>query len=144
MKQGIIIAVIVVVLIIGAATLLSKQAAEPEATTEPVSLAPPAASAPIEQAAQAIATVAAEGVAEAQAAIGGALTAATLPGTQWKYDAYTVAFKPNGALTVNSLIPGTWKVEGSKLFLSVLGENITLAIEGDKLLADGNPVQRVK
>ncbi len=87
---------------------------------------------------------------------GGALNAQTLVGTSWQVDSphgpVTVEFHANGqGVAQHSMvgsIPATWRVQGNqvKANASFMGQNVNISatIEGDKLVADGQNIRRVR
>jgi hypothetical protein len=77
-------------------------------------------------------------------AAGGTLTAETLPGTVWSAGALTIAFQADGKLMVNDASEGTWKIEGNTLTVAAMGMEIPTQIEGDKIMYNGTPVERVQ
>jgi len=81
---------------------------------------------------------------EPAAAAGGDLSAETLPGTVWSAGALNIAFHEDGKLMVNDASEGTWKLEGDSLTVAAMGMEITAQIEGDKIMYNGSPVERVQ
>ncbi|MBI5093042.1 MAG: hypothetical protein HZB26_11465 [Candidatus Hydrogenedentes bacterium] len=70
------------------------------------------------------------------------LNAQTLSGTSWQGGGHTVNFNADGTMKVDGQVDGTWSVDGSKVKLSVAGENVELDIQGDTLIFQGQALSR--
>ena len=120
--------------------------AEPAATT-PAPTPPPATTpaepAPATPAAPADVAPASTPAAPA-AAPGVALDGKTIVGTKWSVAGFTLAFQENGAVKINDEMDGTWKLEGSNLTVSAGGSEYPATIEGDKIMYEGQPFEKVQ
>lgn len=121
-------------------------AAEPAAATP--APATPAAPAPAEPAlatpaAPADAAPASTPAAPA-AAPGVALDVKTIVGTKWSVAGFVLAFAENGAVKINDEMDGTYKIDGSTLTVSAGGQDYVATIEGDKIMYEGQPFEKVQ
>ncbi len=118
------------------------------ATAEPAAATPaPAMTAPAEPAPATTAPTDAAPVstpAAPAAAPGVALDAKTIVGTKWSVAGFVLAFQENGAVKINDEMDGTWKLEGNKLTVSAGGSEYPATIEGDKIMYEGQPFEKVQ
>lgn len=110
----------------------------PSAGTEQMSSEPAAA----ESTAEPVAEEAAKAAAEGTEAKGEALTAENIVGTKWNAGGMTFTFEKDGVLKVNDQIPGTWSIDGNTLKVGAMGTEYSATIEGNKIVYDGNPLER--
>ena len=131
----------------------------PEETAPATPPAEPAAAAPAEPAAampettgpesaapasgDAMSAVPAADAAAAVPAAGAGLTAETLTGTKWNAGGMAFTFEKDGVLKVNDTVPGTWSIDGTTLKVGAMGQEFTASIEGDKIIYDGTPLEKV-
>lgn len=95
----------------------------PGVESQPQSEAPPESNAPIE-------------------AEPTALTTESLVGTTWKLADYSLAFAPDGAVSLNDSAKGTWTIDADTIKVSAAGEEITINVKGGQLFHNGMPMQR--
>ncbi|MCC6793847.1 MAG: hypothetical protein IT366_01920 [Candidatus Hydrogenedentes bacterium] len=123
-----------------AAATPAEPAAAPAAPATPAPApAEPAPAAPATPAAPADAAPA-----STPAAPAAALDAKTIVGTKWSVAGFTLAFAENGAVKINDEMDGTWKIEGNTLTVSAGGQEHVATIEGDKILYEGTPFEKVQ
>ena len=119
----------------------------PAAPAEPAPAEPaPAATGP-ESAApasgDAMSAAPAADAAAAAPAAGGALTAESLTGTKWNAGGMAFSFEKDGVLEVNDVMPGTWSIDGTTLTVGAMGQEFKASIEGDKIIYEGTPLEKV-
>jgi hypothetical protein len=59
----------------------------------------------------------------------------------------TVSFNSGSTFTVDvggETVEGTWRIDGNTLTVSVMGDEQTAEIRGDKIYVDGNELARVE
>lgn len=71
-----------------------------------------------------------------------ALTTESLVGTTWTLADYSIAFAPDGAVSLNGSAKGTWTVNADTIKVSAAGEEISISIKGGQLFHNGLPMQR--
>ncbi|GMU93288.1 MAG: hypothetical protein AMXMBFR4_23460 [Candidatus Hydrogenedentota bacterium] len=67
------------------------------------------------------------------------LNAENLVDTEWTGGQYTFLYGPDGELTVNGTIKGTYTIEGNKVKISVAGIERTFYLHGDVITPDDDP-----
>lgn len=58
----------------------------------------------------------------------------------------TFSFEKDGVLKVGAAgneMQGTWKLEGTALTVSAMGQDFKAEIQGDKITYDGQPLERL-
>ena len=68
----------------------------------------------------------------------------TIVGTVWKRGDFKFSFEADGVVKLNDAIPGTWKIEGNNLTVSVMGQTQQAQIEGNKLMHEGTELEFVQ
>lgn len=74
------------------------------------------------------------------------LTAESLVNTTWQYQGFQITLLPNGVAQANTpfgQVQGTWSVSGNTLTASAMGQSVTAQIQGNQLIANGQPLQRL-
>lgn len=79
---------------------------------------------------------------------GPTLSAASLPGTSWEFQGYQATFQQGGQVAVSGTplgtVNGSWTVSGTSVTISAVGQSFALQISGAQLLADGQPLRRLR
>ncbi len=116
---------------------------EPAATpAEPAAAPAEPAAAPAEPAAAAEPSGSAT-----EAAAGVPLTVETIVGTSWDAEGKILTFEKDGVLKVKlgeMEVEGTWSIEGTTLSAGAMGQSVTAALDGDKIMIDGQELPRVQ
>ncbi|MCC6696603.1 MAG: hypothetical protein IT365_13310 [Candidatus Hydrogenedentes bacterium] len=117
----------------------------PAAPAEPAPAEPaPAATGPESAAPASGDAMSAAPAADAAApAAGAALTAESLTGTKWNAGGMAFSFEKDGVLKVNDTMPGTWSIDGTTLTVGAIGQEFKASIEGDKIIYEGTPLEKV-
>ncbi|NUM52327.1 MAG: hypothetical protein HUU46_01665 [Candidatus Hydrogenedentes bacterium] len=76
-------------------------------------------------------------------AAGVALDATTIIGTKWSAAGYVLAFQEGGVVKINDDTEGTWKIDSNKLSIDAGGTVYEATIEGDKIMYEGAPLEKL-
>jgi hypothetical protein len=72
------------------------------------------------------------------------LTAETLTGTTWQAGPLKIAFGPDGGLTINDTMTGSWSIDGQQLIVEGGGTEYKAQIKGDTLLYGDLPLVKIQ
>ena len=74
--------------------------------------------------------------------LGAPITAESLAGTTWRVGRqFVLEFKEGGQFMANNQLPGTWRIEGTTLYLESAFRNFELPIVGDELFFQGRSMR---
>lgn len=122
----------------------AKSDAKPTEAAKPVEAAKPAEpAAPAPAPAEAKAPESATPASTPAAPAGPALDATTIVGTKWSAAGYVLAFQENGVVKINDDTEGTWKIDGNKLSIEAGGTTYEATLEGDKIMYEGAPLEKL-
>jgi hypothetical protein len=77
---------------------------------------------------------------------GAPITKESIVGTKWSAGGMVFTFEKDGVLKVSAGgndLAGEWKMEGTSLTVSAMGQDFKSEVQGDKITYEGTPLERL-